>query len=824
MFLKEVSYALRQLRKAPGFTSVAILTLALGIGGSTAVFTVVDSVILKPLSYRNSGQLVVLWERVSSFLGSGYGGPNPRHAAMWQDRAASLRGLALLRQGAWGISLNSADHPRLIGTVKSSPNLLDILQVKPLLGRGFRPGDAIKGHENVAILTYSLWQSLFGGDPNVIGKTVRLAETPHEVIGVLPQSFHFPNRNVLNSLPSKHKGGGEVQEVGMLLPIPINPNEFSWNGDYGNWLALGRLKPGFTIQQAEAELNTIEEQMIPQIPPGQISSRAHGSLTTYVQPMQEAMVGESQKGLWLLLAAVGSLMLIACVNLANTQLGRAIAREREAAVRSALGASQWQLLWSSLAENLLLALAGGMAGIWLADTAVRAFRYYAPIDLPRMAEIQLNWPVLFFAAILIIGSGLLFGLLPALKFLHADPQGALQRNSSRTQGTRRSRHVRSWLIGFQVFAGTALLLVTGLFTKSLLRLLESEKGFDTNHVMVAEVTPSIKANTEEQQYNASVMFDDAVLNKLRALPGVQSAGLVSAMPLEGERWIEPINRPDRHDNNRPLCNLRWVSSGYFETIHEKLMAGRLFEERDRNEKTAIISELAAKAAWPGEDPIGKQIQWRDVKYTIIGIVGDARNNSLKLPPINMVYLPYTVLPQYPAFFLVRSTQSPDGLAAGMRKAIWNYDSTVTIARVKSLDSQLMDSLASERFHTSVLIAFGTAALFLATLGIYGILSYTVATRKQEIGVRMALGATRQRIYALTMSEAVIPVLAGLLGGWIASLALGRIIRTLLYGVKETDGSVAVIVAALFLIAATLAAFLPARRAATIDPMEALRTE
>jgi predicted permease len=464
MVFKEVSYALRQLRKSMSFTIVAILTLALGIGGSTAVFTVVDSVLLKPLSYPHSGQLVALWERVP-FLGSDYTGPNPRHVIMWQNHTASLSGIALLRQGAWGVSLNPSDHPRLIGTVKSSPNLLQILQVKPVLGRSFQPDDAMKGHNNVTILTYNLWQSLFQGDPNVIGTTVRIADAPYEVIGVLPRSFHFPNRNVLNSFPSRTKRGGEVQEVGMLLPIPIYPDEFSWNGDYGNWVALGRLKPGFTAQQAQADLNTIQEQMIRQIPPGEMSTRARHSLTAYVQPMQEAMVVDSQRGLWLLLAAVGSLMLIACVNLANTQLGRAIAREREAAVRSALGASQWQLLWSSLAENLLLAIAGGLAGVWFADLAVNAFRHYTPIDLPRIAEIHLNWSVLLFAAVLMIGSGLLFGLLPALKLLQTDPQAALQSNSSRTQGTKRSRGVRFGLIGLQVFACTALLLVTGLFKK-----------------------------------------------------------------------------------------------------------------------------------------------------------------------------------------------------------------------------------------------------------------------------------------------------------------------------------------------------------------------
>ena len=821
MLPKEIGYALRQLRKSPGFTLVAILTLALGIGGSTAVFTVVDSVILKPLSYRNSGQLVMLWERVK-FLGSSYTGPTPRHSTMWQDRAASLSGLALLRQGAFGVTLSVTEHPRLVGTLGATPNLLDVLQVTPLLGRSFRSGDAVKGHDHIVILTYGLWQNLFRGDPGVIGKTVRLGNAPYEVVGVLPEHFRFPKRSVLNSEPSQPKRGGEVQEVEALVPVAVDPTRgFGWNSDYGNWLALGRLKPGVTIRQAEAELNTIQEQIIREMPADQRPDDTRNALRAYVQPMQQAVVGDSQRSLWLLLASVGGLMLIACVNLANAQLGRAIAREREAAVRSALGASRWQLLWSSLAENLLLALMGGATGIWLASLAVNAFRHYAPIDLPRMTEIHLDWSVLFFATVLIIGSGFLFGFLPVLKFLRADPQRALQTNSSRTQGTRQSRSVRSVLIGFQVFACTALLLVTGLFAKSLLHLLRSDKGFDTAQVTVAEVSLSRASYGKD---GSRLAFDDAVLNQLRTLPGVQSADLVSAMPLEGEIWKAPLSRTDRPTKNSPISNWRWVSPGYFGTIREKLVAGRLFEERDRREKNVIISEASARAAWPGENPIGRQVQVYDAKYTVIGIVADACNNSLKLTPANMLYFLYTDYPPYSNFFLVRSAQPVNTLAAGMRKAIWNYDPTATIARVKSLDSQLMDSLASERFQTLVLIAFGTAALFLATLGIYGVLSYTVATRKQEIGVRMALGATRQRIYALTMSEATMPVLAGLLGGWATSIAVRRIVRTLLYGVKETDPGVTIIVTALFLAAAALAAFLPARRAAMIDPMEALRTE
>ncbi len=818
--LNELRYALRQLRKAPGFTLLAILTLALGISASTAVFTVVDSVILKPLNFRDSGHLVVAWERVKFLAPDPYTGPNPRHEDLWQKRATVFSGLTLLQQGAAGVALGN-EHPRLIGALITYPNLLDVLQVRPLLGRAFRPDDAIEGRDNVAILTYGLWQSLFDGDPKVIGKTVRLADVPHQVIGVLPRNFQFPDGNSLDAFPSSSKqSGGTVPQTAIFLPAVMDLNKLSWDGNFGNWIALGRLKPGISVKQAEAQLDTIQDQIVQQAPPDERGSDPH-PLGAYLQPMQEAVVGSSRMGLWLLMAAVIGLMLIACLNLANAQLGRAIARERESAVRSSLGASGWQLLRGSLAESLLLAAAGGAAGMLLAYESLDLFRRYTPVDIPRLAEIHTNTAVLLFAALLIMGSAFFFGAAPAFASLGADPQRALQQRNARTQGSRQSRQLRRWLIGAQVFGCTALLLVTGLFAKSLLHLLQSDRGFDTGHVVIAEADLTPKSYSKDQSRTA---FDDAVLDKLRALPGAQEAALVSAMPLTGETWISGIFRADRPTKNSPLANIRWVSPGYFEVIREKLLEGRLFEERDRNLKSAVISEAAARAAWPGEDPVGRQIVQHDKKYTVVGVVANARNNSLKLAPANMVYFLYPDEPPYATFFMVRSAQPENAIATGMRRSIWSQDPELLIARVKTLDSQVSDSLAPERFQTVVLSSFGIASLLLAMLGIYGVLSYTVAGRKQEIGVRMALGATQQSIYRLTMSEAAWPVLAGLAAGWAVSLAAGHAVKALLYGVGTADFSVAAFVVTMFLIAATLAAFLPARRAAAIDPMEALRTE
>jgi predicted permease len=817
IFIQDLRYALRTLRKSPSFAATAILTLALGIGASTAVFTVVDSVVLKPLAYRESGSLVVAWERVR-FLSGEPVGPNPRHVDVWQKRATAFSGLTFLRNMAMGLTLG-AEHPRLVGTVACLPNLFDVLQVQPLLGRTFMPEDGVKGHDNVAILTYPLWQNLFHGDAGVIGRTVRIDDIPREVVGILPAGFHFPNGNALRSTRSRQPVSGAPDPV-VFFPVALDLAQFAWNGNYGNWIVLGRLNPGITTRQAEAQLTAIEAQIVQELPANQGDHRP-GALLASVQPMQEAVVGDSRTGLWLLMAAVIGLMLIACVNLANAQLGRALARRREAAVRIALGAAKWRLVWSALAENLLLAAIGGAAGILLASAGLDLFRRYSPVDLPRLSEVHLNLTVLLFSVLLTFGASLLSGLLPALRRVSTDPQTSLQQSNGRTVGSRHSNRLRTWLIGLQVFGCTALLLVTGLFSKSLLYLLRQDKGFETGQVAIAEVRLTPKTYGADL---SRLAFDGAVLENLRAIPGVQTAGLVSAMPLEGESWIEFVQRVDRPNQEGPLINLRWVSPGYFETTRQRLISGRFFEKHDRSLNSAVLSEGEAKALWGSENPIGGQVKIRGRTCTVIGVVADSRSTSLKSTPARMAYLHYKDQPPYATFFMVRSTQAADTLVPSMRQTIWKYAADVTIARVKTLDSQLTDSLAPERFQTSVLMAFGIAALLLAMLGIYGVLSYCVVTRKQEIGVRMALGATRSSVYALTLGAVGTPVFVGLATGLITSLLAGHVIQKLLYGVQVVDPSVILIVTGLFLVSAAAAAFLPARRAASVDPMDALRSE
>ena len=497
-----------------------------------------------------------------------------------------------------------------------------------------------------------------------------------------------------------------------------------------------------------------------------------------------------------------------------------VARDREAALRSALGASAWSLVQSALAEVCLLSVAGGLLGVVLAKVAVSHFARFAVTAIPRADAITVDGGVLALSVFLTVGATILFGTLPAMRFLRVRPQQALQ-GGSRASVSRGGQRLRRWLIGAQVFGCTTLLLVTGLFARSLVRLLNSDRGFSTDHVVAASVMLQGKAFTDE----ARASFDEGALEKLRSLPGVQSASMVSAMLLQGESWIDGVVRPDQAKQHQsPLANYRWISPDYFATIQQPMLEGRALDAHDRSLKNAVISEATAKAVWPGESPLGRQFARGETTYTVVGVVADARNNSLREAPVNMVYLPYWDDPPYVSFFLVRSSKDTELLADSVRKAIWGFNPDVTIASVSTLDSQVGASLAPERMETVLLATFGGAAFLLALLGIYGTLNYSVQARTQEIGVRMALGASRRNIYLVTLMGIVVPVAAGLGLGWIASVGIGRAVSALLYGTAGLDVTVAAGVIASFAVAAVVATYLPCRRAAMVEPMEALRAE
>ncbi len=812
--LQDLRYGFRQLLKAPGYTLTAVLTLALGIGATTALFSIVDGVLLKPLAYRDSGRLVAVWEKVR-FLEKlwPYCGPNPRHANVWRQQADTFSDLTVLQQNSVGVSLRG-DHPLNVGRITSQPNFLNVLGVQPILGRNFLPGESVSGHNDVAILSWKLWQTLFNGDPNAIGKSIKVAGTTKQVVGILPQSFYFPKSNELSAASEPQ----QLPAPDLLDPLVLDWNDFGWNSDYGNYVVLGHLKPGISVAAAENRLNVLQEQIARQIPPNQMDGPVKGALAAYVQPMKEVIVGRTAPRLWLLLAAVVSVLLIACVNLANAQLARFVARDREAALRSALGASSAQLLQSALAEVAILSMTGGVLGICLAVFAVHRFASYAQMAIPRSGAVDINPGVLAVSVLLTVGASFVFGVLPAMRLLRAQPQQALQ-GSGRSSSSHGSNQLRRALVGLQVFACTTLLLVAGLFARSLIHLSTSDKGFSTSNIVDADV--ALQGKTFDDAARAG--FDDGVLAKLRETSGVQSASLVSYMLLEGGSWIDGVNPVGREDRGT-LANYRWISPGYFGTLQQKLLEGRDLDERDRTAKSAVISETTARVVWPNHDALGRQFQRNGITYTVVGVIADARNNSLREAPTNMVYVPYWDKPPYDPHFLVRGTGNTAQLNTAVRKAIWDYNPDVAIARVHTLDSQVRESLAPEHLQTSIFIAFGAAALLLALLGIYGTLSYAVEARTREVGIRMALGATRGSVYVLMLGMIIVPVAAGLGLGWIASLAIGRSLSALLYGTTSANLAVAVPVLVIFAAAALIATLVPCRRAALIEPVEALRAE
>ncbi len=811
--LQDLRYGLRQLRKSPTFTLTAVLTLALGIGATTTLFSVVDAVLLKPLAYRDSGRLVVVWEKVH-YLEKLFplAGANARHEDIWRRQSTAFSDMTLLQQGSIGVSLNNNDHPHLVGRIIAQPNLLDILGTQPTIGRNFLPEESVAGREKVAIISHRLWQTLFNGNTSVTGKSILIAGAPYQVVGVLPEDFYFPKANELSPSPLSI----QFPDNEIITPLVIDPTKsFSWNGDYGSYVALGRLKPGVTIAQATENLNLVDDYIAHQIPPDQLNGPVKGALTAYIQPMKEVLVGRTSTRLWLLMAAVFSVLLIACINLANAQLARFVHRDREAAVRSALGASTAHLLQSALAEVLILSFTGGALGIALAFFAVHRFAGYAALAIPRTTTVTINPTVLILSVFLTVGASVLFGVLPALRVLRIRPQQALQ-SGTRSSGSRGSNLLRRSLVGAQVFACTTLLLVAGLLAKSLIHLSTFDRGFSTDHVVAADVI--LYTNDKDR-----ISFDDGILQKLRSLPGVHSATLGNRLVLTGEYWIDGVNPVDQPSNG-VLANYRWIGPDYFTTIQQHILEGRALDERDRTQTNAVISEATAKAVWPGQNAIGRQFDRRGHHYTIVGIAADAHNNSLRAAPANMVYLPYWDNPPWATYFLVRSTQDPTQLIESVRSTIWSYNPNVTIARVHTLDSQLSDSLAPEHLETGIFVAFGAAALLLALLGIYGTLSYSVEARTKEVGIRMALGATRESVYTLMLGTIIAPVLFGLALGCLASLSIGRSLQALLYNTSPTDLTVMLPVVLLFALAAVAATALPCRRAAKIEPMEALRTE
>jgi predicted permease len=812
---QDVKQSLRTLSRAPGFALVAILTLALGIGANTAIFSVVNGVLLRPLAYEQPGRLYLINEVIPQMekLYPVLGADLPDFQ-IWQKRLHSFEAVAISESTS--ADFTGGAEPEEIQGVRSSANLFDVLGVRPELGRTFLPEEDETGHGRVVILSNEFWRSHFHANPAVLGKTMTLDGTPYTIVGVMPASFHFPQQigHMVQFAPS----------ISFFEPLN-GPKEYETDliGEF-DFAAIGRLAPGVTPKQALAELNVVQAQIAKQANEGV-------DLLAKITPLEEEIVGSARRGLLFLLLAVGAVLLIACVNLANLLLARVPGRMREAAIRTALGATRAQLARRMLVESLLLGLAGGVLGVLLAWFGVHWLVQAAPPGIPRINEVTIDARVLAFAAALGIFTGAIFGLLPAWRIAHAEPMDALKSGSTATTESRRTRRVRDGLVGIEVGLSTVLLILAGLLTASLIHVLHVNAGFSPENVLAADVDlpPQIYKKPE-----ARLQFYRNVLARLRAVPGVRHTGWVSILPLEGQGSVSGIWLPGkpRLNSQIPIANYRGASPEYFAAMGIPLLEGRIFNEGDRGHQVVVVSKSVAERFWPGQDPIGKMCiaQWGgEQKEEVIGVVSDILTVKLDAPPVMMVYAPdwfgnmHLGVPGS-ASFVVRTAMNPAGAAQAVRDAIRATDPDVPIVSLRPMTEIVSSSVDTRRFEMFLAGVFGVFALFLAALGIAGVVAYSVEQRRQELAIRMALGARLSDLRGMVLRQGMAPVVAGLVVGVLVAILAGRLIESLLFGVSAFDPLTTGAVASAVVVIGLAACIIPARRVTQVDPIVSLRQE
>ena len=820
---QDMRYAFRQLWKSKGFAVTAVVTMALGVGAVSAIFSVVHTVLLRPYPFHDPERLVVWRESIREIQSVNPVLPdNYRHYQNLKTHANSIEDAAIVQTAGFSVSTGT-DHPQMTEGLAVSPNFFSVLGVAPIAGRDFTQEEAQSGKDRVVILTWGAWQRLFHGSASAVGSTLRIGSDEQTIVGVMPQSFRFP---VLSIMPGEATHGS-TDRYEIFKPLAPRPSELTANDGEFNFLVIARLKAGVTPLQAQSELDGIEKAAA-------AADKLAIHLSVMVQPFADEITGDVKKPLWLLLAAVASVLLMACVNLANLQLARGVARDHDTALRAALGAGRSRLLQGVLAENLVIGLAGGVGGIFLADLGVKVFVQIASV-LPRLNEVHLSLPLLALALGISIVTSLGFGILPAIRSLRVTPQIALQSNSTRLSNSRQAVRTRTLLVTFQVACSITLLVLTGLITRSFSRVLSENRHFNSQRVAMAEAslntskyaTVDVPDNYGADQGSvARETMIDRTLEKLRSLPGVESAAVTSVMPLTGDMSVDGLVRTENPvpQGEVPMANRRFVSPDYFEAMRIPLLAGRNFTDRDReNSRVVILSEKAAKSVWPYEDPLGRKISHWGNAYTVVGIAADARINDLKRnAPV--YYLPVWDFPPFRPTFVVRSSQSIASLGLEMREAIWSVEPEISIPTVTSLDDMVDESVATERFQTVILSSFGGTALLLAVLGIYGVLAYAVSLRRQEFGVRIALGSDRATLARLVLRDALWPIAVGSVIGLIGVMLATRWVRSLLYQTSPVDPWAIGLSMAVLGGAALVASLLPARDAMATDPMRVLRGE
>ena len=806
----DLRFALRGLRRDRAYTIVALLTLAFGIAANTVIFSIVDGVLLKPLQYKDPGRLVVVNEVVAELANAYPRLPAAaRHYFYWREHAASFEQVAII-EGDRAV-LTGAGEPQQLEAARVSANLLPMLGVRARAGRLFVEAEDAPGRDKVVVISEGLWQHRFGGNPRVIGQAMTLDGVPRTVIGVVPASFHLPKSQIfaIVGMPSK---------ADVWVPIAIRRESLNWFGPF-NYSVIGRLKPGIPVRQALAELDTQQSAIAANLP-----DKLH--LRALVTPLQEDATGSSRKPLLMLLAAVGVVLLIVCVNLANLALARGTARQRDIAVRRALGATGGQLARGVIMEALVLAACGGLLGALLSWAGLRLVLAGAPVDLPRLDEVRLDARVMLFALGLSVLSGLLFGLLPAWRAAAADPQRSLRDGGRSTTEGRSGGLLRQGLVAAESALGALLLVVAGLLVASFFNLLNVDKGFDTARLLATRLT--LPRNSFASGDAREAYFRD-VLRRLEATPGVVRAGLISTLPLQGEDWVDLVQKEGEHRPTAelPPTNYRFCSAGYFQAAGIPFVQGGTFADTDKQRNLAVISEATARVLWPGEAAVGKRFnrnQPDEPAYEVAGVVRDV-SVGLDRQAVPTVYVPFWSKNERPTMNVVlRSAADPRAVARSVRQAVWGVNPDTVVGEIRTMDGLVADSVAGRRFQVLLTGGFALSALLLACVGIYGVVSWSMARRQNEIGVRMALGARSGDVQRMVIAQGLRPVIAGVVLGLAVALALGGVMSSLLFGVSARDPVTYAVVALTLSAVAALACYIPARRATLADPLRSLRYE
>ena len=826
--IQDVRYAVRAMLKSPGFTAVAIVSLALGIGANTSIFSVVNTLLLKPLPYKNPDQLAQVFRQIDE-PGKGIEASElwsyPKFVAL-RDNNNSFEQVAAASNQNFAVT--DSENPERLSTEMVSASYFPVLGVEAAIGRTFTAEeDQTPGGHPVALIGHGLWQRRFGFDSSVIGKTISLNKVPLTIVGVLPEGF------------KGQKGTAEVWTPMMMAPQLTFPRRLAVA--FANWTeVIGRLKPGVSLAQAQNEMGMVSAKIVEAIPvPAQLAGKLPSEsikLTSLKEAKLDPAIGRS---FLVLFGAVGFVLLIACVNVANLLLGRSVSRQKEIAIRMALGASRGRLIRQLLTESVLLAFAGGLAGLLVALWGVEVLSTFKPaaqlqhgsyLKVLDFSKANIDGPVLAFNLLLSILTGLIFGLLPALQASRADVSGALKEGVtgfSEKARTLRGLSPRNLLAMTEIALALVLLIGAGLMIRSFARLQSLQIGFSPDHVM------TMRVELPRYRPEAEVAFDEQLLARVSALPGVESASVASATPLSNNSAVTIMRIKGQADGEMddPSIGLQSVGPDYFSTLRVPLLRGRSFDERDRAgaRLVAIINESAARKFWPNEDPIGKEIWlgigWERNDYgEIVGIVGDVKYGKVEEAFKPQVYLPYTQPTEPASFVMVRTANDPKQIVSAVRREILALDKNVPIFDVRTMEDRGADATSRTRFSALLLGIFSSLALVLAAVGIYGVMSYAVSGRTREIGVRMALGAQPRDVVTLVMRDAIVVTLAGVALGLAGALAATRVLGSQLYGVGTTDALTFAAVSLLLAAVALMASYIPARRAMKVDPMVALRYE